>query len=74
MTVTVVYTGTNDPIVHAAGCRDLDKLKGASRETFEATTFADVAAVVYQDMIDDDTTADDFTGDLDVKPCAHLHI
>lgn len=74
--VTVIYTGSGDPIVHAAKCGDIrkDSRNGAhGSETFTASTLEDVAAVVYADQIaESDGVAFGYVYDLTIKPCVHL--
>jgi hypothetical protein len=71
---TVIYTGSGEPIVHAAGCAHnvRDSLRGVHSAEDITGTLEDVAARVYADMIeeDPDTSAADYVAHLSVKPCA----
>ena len=75
MQVTVIYTGNGDPLVHKAGCsdiqRDIKRTGSHGTETFEAATAEDVAATVYADQIRESGSApDDYVYDLHFKLCA----
>ena len=84
MKVTVIYTGRNDLIVHAATCRDVQRDAGTGpmahgTETIFADSQAQVAAVVYSGQLHDagvtdvtEESARSYVFALDVKPCVKL--
>jgi hypothetical protein len=72
-TFTVIYTGVNEPIVHAAGCSHnvRDSLQGAHTTEDITGTLEDVGHHVYADMLDEGSmTPEDCQSYLIVKPCA----
>ncbi|MGY5634191.1 hypothetical protein ACW7N6_38265 [Streptomyces sp. UC1A3] len=72
-TFTVIYTGTGEPIVHAAGCSHnvRDSLKGLHTTEDITGTLEDVGHQVYADMLDEGSMSpEDCRSYLIVKPCA----
>jgi hypothetical protein len=72
-TFTVIYTGVNEPIVHAAGCTHnlRDSLAGAHTTEDITGTLEDVGRQVYADMLDEGSMdPGDCVPNLRVKPCA----
>lgn len=64
--------------VHAEGCADVKRsreYKGRDfdhdrRTTYEVSSLVDVAAEIYQDMIDEDNPAENYVSEFYVFPCA----
>lgn len=71
---TVIYTDNRGPVVHATGCSHnvRDSIAGVYRSEEITGSLEDVAAQVFEDILDEDggLKSADLVDDLAVKPCA----